>query len=215
MQTSSHRTKVILIKQMFGDGSNSQFPMATFEKNIIMPANSTISHKYSFILEMLMDINKKFTVADYTATRGLFACLLAQDFENSTCYVVTKKKKELAMHKQLKSTLERQNLKTRSSTIKTTKLKADITIHDIATLLLLNNTEPEKLAQRVATTTSKYTIIDIPNTKDPEMRKKLKENFDLIQVFFNLLLKHYWIITFMPVVYNEDTVRACYLLERR
>lgn len=215
MQTSSHRTKVVLIKEMFGNNSNTQGPMATFGKNIIMPASSIISHKYSFILEALININNKFSVADYSTTNGLFACLLAQDFEISMCYVVTKKKKELALHKKLKDTFKRKNLKTRTATIKTTKLKTDISIHDNATLALLNNTKPEKLAQYIASTTTKYTIIDISNTKDPELQKKLKNNLGLVQVFFNHLLEHYWIITFIPIIYSENTIRACYLLEKR
>jgi len=213
--TSSSRTKHALIKKVFGEQPNTNKPIATLDKNVIVPASSAISHKYTFILEALLDTNKDFTVADYTGTRGLFAYLLAQDFDNSTCYIITKNKQQLASHQQIQQTFEIKNLTTKSSSLNTTKLATDITVHDITTLALLTTTSPEALAQRVAATTTKYAIIDIPSNKDAEITKLFKADLKLAQSFFSHLLTHFWIITFVPIIYTEDTIRACYLLEKR
>lgn len=207
--------KAAIIKQAFGEEPNTKYPIAKLDKNVIIPAISAVSHKYTFILESLIDVTPPFTVADYTGTNGLFACLLAQDFNDSCCSAMISSKKNIEILKQLQNVFEIPNLKIKTANINKTKYKTDITIHDVATLTKLSRIPPQHLAQQIATTTSKYTIIDIPSQKDPELRHQLKDKFPAVDVFFRALLEYYWIITFVPVIYDQNTIRACYLLQKK
>lgn len=206
-----------LIKKAFGGASSdNQRPKAVMSKNIIMPACGAISHKYTFIIETLIDLRQPFSVADYTDNNGLFACLLAQDFEQSTCYIITKNKTSLELSKEIKQQFQINNLKTKKAALDTTNIVTDITIHETPTIAMLNKMSPKSLAELIAKKTGQYAIVDIPSLKtDINSKKILGEKITQVNELLQELLRFFWITTYVPVVYNNDAIRSCYILEKR
>lgn len=203
------------IKQIFGSTADDA-PYVTVKHNIITPVSSLISHKYTFILEALIDFNTTFTFADFTNNNGLFASLIAQDFNNARCTVVSQNPKNLQACKQVQEMFKLSNLTYEEADLFTTASQSDITLHENATIMLLKKYSAKKLAKHIATTTQKQTIVEIPSaTMDIASQTILADKFEHVNTLLAELLYHFLLVTYIPIIYNPTTVRAYYLLEKR
>jgi len=215
MEKSTRQSKAAALKQAFGSDSSSS-PMVGIKQDTIVPINNLVSHKYTFILESIIDIKEGFSIADYTDNNGLFACLLAQDFDDANCFLMSKKDDTIDACNKVKEAFGLKNLVIKKTNIISTKQITDISIHETPTIQLLKTTAPAKIAENIANKTRKLAIIEIPSQfSDIETKKKLGKDFQQIDIFFTELFKYFLMVTYIPVIYKPGVVRAYYLLEKR
>ena len=215
MERQIKQSKSATLKQAFGQDSTNK-AIVGVKQDTIVPISNLLSHKYTFILESIIDIKDDFSIADYTDNNGLFACLLAQDFEDANCYFISKKDKTIDACKQVKKAFDLTNVSTKKANILTTKQVTDISLHETPTIHLLKKNTPAQLAENIAKKTRNLAIVEIPSQSlDIETKKELGKNFQQVELFFTELFKHFLMVTYVPVIYKPDIIRAYYLLEKR